>query len=188
MGKYSGRLAQRYAKALLRSLQAETEKEQIGLTLQQVSGELLGFARIWSAQKELSSSIVNPMFPKEERGNALLTLARAAGMSELGQRFIRVVFERERAAALPEIASAFAALADEAASVVRVEVTVARNVSSDEARAIQLDLRHRIPGDPVFSWKVDPVILGGMIVRYGGKVLDGSLSGQLERLERKLLG
>ena len=188
MAKRAGRLAQRYAKALLRTVEGELGKSGEPSPAQQLASGLRSFAMLWLEERELSSSLLNPMFPKNERLRALLALAEHAALPQIARNFLRVVFERDRIAVFPEIAQAFALLADEAAAVVRVKVTVAREIPGEEVRSIQLDLRHRIPGKPEFSWAVEPAILGGLIVEYAGKVLDGSLSGQLNRIERKLLG
>lgn len=186
MAKKSGKLASRYAKALLRAVERELGREGMPSPAQQVAGRLSEFASLWTRERELSSSIINPMFERGQRKSALLEIAKRAGLTDLEQRFLQVVFDRERIGALPEIAEAFAAEADRAASVVQVEVVVAREISPEEARGIEASLAQHLQGNLEFSWSVDPEIIGGMMVRYGGKVIDGSLRGRLDRIERRL--
>ncbi len=187
MSQNYGKLAQRYAKALLRAVENEQGREGTPTPAQRVAQALAEFAGLWSEVPELSGSLVNPMFAQEERCKALLEIARRAEIPDVAQRFVRLVFERDRIAAFPAIAEAFAELADESAGVQQVVVTVARDISDNESRDIESQLSERIGGNLEFSWSVDPSILGGMVVRYSGKVLDGSLGGKLDRLERQLM-
>jgi F-type H+-transporting ATPase subunit delta len=71
---------------------------------------------------------------------------------------------------------------------VRVEITTARNVDEDEMRSIETKLSAKLQGELVFSWREDSSILGGIIVQYGGKVLDGSLKRRVTAIERQVLG
>lgn len=193
MSKAAGKLANRYARALLRAVEREQGSEGEPSPAQRVAAGLSEFVSIWENEKLLSDSILNPMFDKGERQNALLAIARQVGLEDVLIRFFEVVFDRDRIAALPEIATAFAALADAAAGMVRVEVVTARGISDDERGRIQESLGGRLFAQSgsakrlEFHWKISPEIMGGMVVKFGGKVLDGSVKGRLERIERALV-
>ena len=182
-----GKLALRYANALLQAVQAEQGTEGPPTPAQRVALKLLDLASVWTDTNELSLYILDPKFPKEERLSALLVVAERLSLPDVAQRFIKVLFNRERIAILPGIATAFFQLADEAAGVVQVSVTTARTLPNKEVAALEQKLHQQINGLPVISWHVDPSIIGGLIVRYAGKVLDGSVKGKLERLERSLV-
>lgn len=187
MAKNAGKLASRYARALLRSVQAELGEVGSPTPAQHIARSLDEFADVWKREKEFSGSMLNPMFEKTERSAALLRIAEQAELPELARRFLRVVFERDRIAALPEIAAAFRQQADAAAGVVQVEVVVAKQIDSEEARTIESSLAQQIPGTLEFQWGVDPALIGGLVVKYSGRVLDGSIRGRIERMERNLL-
>ena len=186
MAKKVGKLANRYAKALLGAVERELGSSGSPSPAQKASASLTEFSHIWSDDRTFSVSIQNPMFEKGERMNALVEVAKKAGLEDILVRFLRVVFERDRIALLPEIAAAFAEQADESAGLLQVEVTTAREVAADEKATIEKSLVEQLKGSLRFTWKQDAGILGGLVVRYGGKVLDGSLSGKLARLEGKL--
>lgn len=198
MAKKVGKLASRYARALLSAVGKESAAEQPSgqgassltaaplTTAQKLAAELEQFAGIYHRDERLASALLNPMFEKGERKNALVAIARTSGLSDVLVRFLDVCFERDRIAHLPEIAAAFREAADRAAGVLQVEVTTAREVGADERRAIEQGLVTQLKGSPRFTWKVDAAILGGMVVRYAGKVLDGSLGGRLARIETRL--
>ncbi|MCB0324772.1 MAG: ATP synthase F1 subunit delta [Bdellovibrionales bacterium] len=187
MAKEYAKLAGRYARALLRAVERELGSAGSPTPAQHVARSLSEFGDLWSERHELSDSIINPMFDKRERLAALLKVAELAELPELARRFLSVVFERDRIAALPEIAAAFSDAADKAAGVVQVAVVSARPVDAEEVRSIEASLAQQISGRLEFQWSVDPALLGGLVVKFQGKVLDGSLSGRLERIERKLM-
>ena len=188
MAKSYGKLAYRYAKALLRAVLTAQGNDGTPTPAQFVSRSLDGFAEVWKNQGELSETIINPMFEKQQRLAALMQVALLAEMPEVARDFLKLVFEHDRIRALPEIAGAFRGLADEAAGVVQVSVITAKDLAEDEAQEIEHNLRSSIAGQLVLSWQVDEQILGGVIVRFGGKVLDGSLRGRLERIRHELGG
>jgi len=186
LAKKSGKLASRYARALLASVEKELGVKGSPSPAQKAAVELSSFASIWEKDQELGNVLLSPMFAREQRAAALQSVVKEAGISEITQKFLRVVFERDRIAALPEIAEAFAVVADRAASVVRVKVSTARKIDAAEAKSIESDVSGKIGGSPEFSWSVDPELLGGVIIEYSGQVFDGSLSGQLGRIEKEL--
>ncbi len=193
MSKAAGKLANRYARALLRAVEREQGSNGEPSPAQQVGNALASFAHAWESEKLLSTSILNPMFDKAERQSALLQIARNAGLPDVLIRFLEVVFDRDRIAALPQISSAFSEMADAAAGMVQVEVVTARGISDEERGRIQENLGGRLFAQSgsarrlEFRWKISPEILGGMVVKFGGKVLDGSVKGRIERIERALV-
>lgn len=187
MAKLAGKLARRYANAFLRAVTDEQGADGSPTPAQRVAQSLEQFAEIWRQSPELSRSMLNPMFDKDERLKALHEVARAAGMPDVALRLLTVVFERDRIQIFDQIVEAFKNLADSAAGVVHVQVALARGISDDERGKIEETLRHKIGGSLRFAWSVDPELLGGMVIRYSGKVVDGSLQGRLERMERMMM-
>lgn len=188
MANKAGKLAKRYAKAFLRSIEEEQGKVSIPTPAQQAASALQDFAALWQHTHNFSQSILSPMFDRDERRKAFLQVAKESGLNDLLLRFLGVIFERDRLVALPEIAEHLYELADQAAGIVRVEVATAHQLNEEEARGIEVKLQAKIEGQAMFSWRVDPTILGGMFVRFSGKVIDASLRGKLERLEQSLGG
>ncbi len=191
MSKKLGKLAKRYARALIGRVQEDAKglgDAAIALRIQDIAASLSGFAAVWQNDTELSSLIVNPMFEASQRKNALLEVLKLANLPDVAVRFIEVLFERERIAALPEIAATFKEFADEVAKVVHVKVTTARPVDSTERAEIERNVGTRVAGKADFSWNVNAALLGGMTIEYQGRVIDGSLAGRLEAFERKLVG
>lgn len=176
MSKRAGKLATRYARALIKVIEPGNSV--------QLSEELKKVADFWTEKKELRDVILNPMFDKAQRQAAFLSLFNE--LSPELNRFLTVIFEKDRIVHLPEISAQFSELAARQANKVAVSVKVARGISAEESRELELSLGQHIPGHLEFTWQVDPSIIGGLLVEYQGKILDGTLSGKLERIEKAL--
>ena len=194
MARQLGKIAKRYAAAMFSAVTKESgvvggpESIESLSAAQQAAAALSRFARLWQTEPELSSAVINPMFDKQHRLKALLRLAADCGLQKILLRSLEVIFEHDRILALPEIAEAFSQLADKAAGIVEVEVSLAREISPQDAMEIENKLNHAIPGVLRLSWRLDSKILGGMIIKYQGKVVDGSLNSRLEEIEKILRG
>lgn len=187
MASKHGKIAARYARALLSTV-GKGEKAQSGkLTkAQTISAELESFSNLWESDKEVSSLLISPMYKKEQRKAALDAALKEVKFSKTTSDFIKLIFQRERIAALPEISEIFSKLADDDASVLRVNITTARKIDAGEVSEVEKVISNKLSGEPQFNWAVEPEMLGGMKIEYSGKIIDGSISAELERFERQL--
>lgn len=183
MPKQAGKLASRYAKALLGVVKQQGGEELIRAASDQIQS--LGAA--WENEPELSSTLLSPMLDRAARRRALSQILEVHGVCASVKRLVELLFDRERLAFLPQIGKAYARLADEALGVVAVKVLTARDLEDAEKEEIAAGLRAKLDGSPNFHWEIRPELLGGIVVEFGGKVLDASLSGKLGRFERQLL-
>ncbi|HUH00057.1 MAG TPA: ATP synthase F1 subunit delta, partial [Gammaproteobacteria bacterium] len=117
-----------------------------------------------------------------------LRTALAGQVPPVFLNFLLVVLDKRRQRLLGEIALAYRELLDEKLGLLNVEVTLAHELDERGEEEVALQLS-RILGRRVLPHlRVDPAILGGIIVRYGDRVLDGSLRRRLVSLRRRLLG
>lgn len=172
-----GRLANRYARAILNAAGDEQNK---------VANELLAFADVWENQPELSSAILNPGYVFEQRKNALLEIAEKCGFSEMTKKIIDLIFEHGRILQLTEIAQATKLLAEERAKIVRVEIETAREIKADEKNDYETRLKEKISGQLFFDWSINKELLAGIVVKYNGRVFDGSVRGKLQKLTEQV--
>lgn len=101
--------------------------------------------------------------------------------------FVRVVLERGRQRVLGEIAHEYHALVDERLGRLHVRVTLAREPDERLEREIAADLSRTLGKRVIPHVRVDPRIVGGIVVRYGDRVMDGSLRRRLVSLRHRLL-
>lgn len=103
-------------------------------------------------------------------------------------RFLQKLIENRRQMLLPEIATEYAGLVDEATGRVHANVTVAREASEAERAMIAAQLSRAFAKVVVPHMTVKPEILGGVIVRVGDRVMDGSVRRRLKTLRGRVLG
>ena len=185
MSKKSGKLARRYAQALLTAARKEgisDNKELLALatTVQTV-------ASYYESDANLQGALLSPAFPKAERERALHAVCTSLQLPQIATRAIELLFQRDRLSQLPQIAATFVELANREAGIVEVQISTPQALGADEQQRIAKSLAQLIGGTPVFNWHVAPELLGGMVVRYGGKVIDGSVAGKLGRLQNELM-
>jgi F-type H+-transporting ATPase subunit delta len=99
---------------------------------------------------------------------------------------LKLLTLRDRVALLPQVGAEFVRLDREARDVVEAEVTVAREYDETERSEIRLRLAAATGGQVELQFHVDPRILGGIVVRIGDRLIDGSVSGRLQRLRHEM--
>ena len=129
----------------------------------------------------------NPKMPVEQR---LALLNRAlGGMSPLARNLAQLLVTRGRLALLPQIAQVFGEMLDARNGVMRAQVVTAVPLSDEEQRAIADRLRTMTGAHDVrVQSRVDPALIGGLVVRVGDRLIDGSTRSRLIQLRRRLAG
>ncbi|MFO7783173.1 MAG: F0F1 ATP synthase subunit delta [Thermodesulfobacteriota bacterium] len=175
----SSGIAKRYAKALFSLGQEDGQFEQYGL-------ELKEFAELCSQMPEFSSVLVNPVFTVEDRKKILLVVLEKGGFSATMQRFLKLLLDKDRMGAIQEIGEYYQQLWDEAAKVARVSIITARPLKEGALKALEASLEELTSKKIKSDVDEDPSLIGGVVVKIGGMVLDGSVKAQLEGLKESL--
>jgi F-type H+-transporting ATPase subunit delta len=167
-----------YARALL-----EAAKEQGRLSV--VREQLGDFDASVRESPELRELLRNPQV--DPRAKVSILEALLGGADELVRNFLLLLAERGRAAEVEEVEREFERLVAEEEGRIEVELTTAVELSDDEARSI-VDQIQQAAGRQVESTrKVDPSLLGGIVLQAGSLRVDASVRGRLERLRRELV-
>jgi F-type H+-transporting ATPase subunit delta len=173
-------LARRYARALFDI--AAREGEDVPLALRD---ELRAFTPLLTENAELRQALRRPGLGTEPRRRVLAALAERAGASVLLRRLVDMLATRDRIALLPEIALAYAEVANAARGVVSAEAVCAVAPTEAQSRALAVALGG--PAGPAeLRSRVDPQLIGGLLVTVGGKTYDGSVRTRLAALRRRL--
>ncbi len=170
--------AKRYAEAAY-LLAREDGKEQAW------SAGLSALASLFG-DEQAKTLLENTRVPAIEK---LRLVERAlAGADPLVLNLARLLLRRGRTSLGPHIAEAFQALIDEAKGISHATVTSAVPLSAEDRRAVEQRLREITGGDVIIETKVDEGILGGLVVRIGDRLIDGSTKSRLLALKRRLAG
>ncbi|WP_210364419.1 F0F1 ATP synthase subunit delta [Bacillus sp. REN3] len=173
-------VAKRYALALF---QIASEKQ----VLAQVEGELRTVKEVVSNNPDLTAFLKSPKLPNEKKKEVLKQAFASASTYVLNTLMILV--DRHREDQISEVADQFIALANEARGIAEAKVYSVQPLSAEQAEAISAAFAPQV-GKQTLQIEniVDSNLLGGVKLRIGNRIFDGSLRGKLDRLERKLLG
>ena len=173
-----GRLARRYATALFQLAREAGQEEQVG-------GEIAQFQLAYGSS-ELYGVLTNPAFAVASRQRILTQVASAQGLSALTTHLLSMLLERDRLGHLPGLASSYQRLLNQAKGRVEAKVTAASPIETVHLERLLETLR-RISGKEVLLHQaVDPALIGGLLVELEGKVYDGTVSSQLEKMRQRI--
>jgi F-type H+-transporting ATPase subunit delta len=171
-------VAQRmYARALF---EAAEEADRVDA----VSSDLAAIAGAMDDVPELRAFLRNPQIDPAGKAEVLEQLTREA--DELVRNFVRLVAEKGRAGELPEISAELDALVAQAQNRLTVELTTAHELSDAEAKSIVQQIEKASGRTVEATRSVDPSLIGGIVLRIGSHLADGSVRGRLERLRHEL--
>jgi F-type H+-transporting ATPase subunit delta len=156
-------------------------------SLAETAAELDVFASMLAESADLRRLVRSPVFSTEDQGRALGAVLDAAGIRGLSVNFLRLIAAKRRLFAVSGIIRAFQALLDARNGVQSAEVTVAEPLRDEHRAAIEDAIRQSANARSVHvAVKVDPEILGGLVVRIGSRMVDGSLRTKLNMLRTRM--
>lgn len=138
-----------------------------------------------AADDQIAGLVANPNIDAAQLADLIISVAKDK-LDQEGQNFVKVLAENGRLNVLTEIATGFDALKAEAEKTVKAEVISAFEVSKEQAKKLEDALKKRLGCDVEVSATVDESLVGGAIIRAGDLVIDGSVTGQLDRLASEL--
>jgi ATP synthase F1 delta subunit len=156
-----------------------------GGRVEQVQHDLGEFADAVEASPELAAFLANPQVDPAAKSGVLGEISE--GADDLVRNFLRVLADKGRSAQLPEIRREFEALVDRAQGRIAVEVTTAYELSDEEAASILKQIEQASGRTVEATRKVEPELIGGMILQAGSLRVDASVRGRLERLRHELV-
>ena len=174
-------LAGRYASALF-DLASEAG------TITAVETDLDKLSEALRESSELSALIRNPEVSREALGRVLSGIGEHLALAELTRNFLGVLATNRRAGELPGIIRAFHAIAAAQRGEVSAEVASAHPLTDEQLTALEQKLRAREGRTVKLKSRVDPDLLGGLVVTVGSKRIDGSIRTRLNSLAQAMKG
>ena len=174
-------MAERYATALFELAQEERAVETVErdfAALKTAVGDSADLARLVRA----------PVFSREEQQKGMDAVLRRMEAAPLTVRFVLLLAAKRRLFVLLDAIRAFETLAARLRGEVRAQVTSARPLSDAEVSELRAVLKSRLGRDARLDAKVDPSLLGGLVVKVGSRMIDSSLRTKLDGLRVALRG
>ena len=171
----------RYARALAAVISDQN------LDLVAAQGQLNDFANLLAESAELHEVLQNPSIPEAQKLKVLDAIAPRLGLSRPIRNFIALVTHHQRLPELRDMITAYANVADENSGIADVEITTARPLDDANRRLLEQQVA-KLAGEPRVqaTYREDPSLLGGAVVKLGSTVYDGSVRGQLEQMRQRL--
>ncbi len=180
-GSGPGGLAARYATALF---ELADDKQQ----LDEVATDLTALKAMIAGSDDLRRLLRSPALTRDEQGRAMAAVLEKAGLGDLVRRFVGLVAGNRRLFALGPMIDAYLARLAARRGEVTAEVTAAKPLSDRQRQAVSDALKRAIGGKIALDAKVDPGLIGGLVVRVGSRMVDGSLRTKLRRLQLAMKG
>jgi F-type H+-transporting ATPase subunit delta len=173
-----GALSRRYAKALFQLAREARQEEEIGR-------ELESFLALYQSSA-LAKTLGSPVFSLPQKKKVFAEVAKVFKLSPLALRFLSILLERERLPYLSTIVARYRRLLDE--SMGRVRAVVIGSAAIDQAALAEIrGALKKISGKEVLlKVETDPGLLGGVLVELEGKIYDGSVRTQLDKMKERV--
>jgi len=174
-------LSERYAKALFEL--ADDRK-----ALDEVAGDLRALRTLMGESADFRRLIRSPVLSRAEQAKAVAAIAEKAGFSQLTRNFLGVVARNRRLFVLPGVISGYLSVLAVRRGEVTAEVTAAKPLTPAQAEAVNEQLRKAVGSKVAVDLRVDPSLIGGLIVKVGSRMVDASIKSKLSRLQLAMKG
>ncbi|GAA4015084.1 F0F1 ATP synthase subunit delta [Sphingomonas swuensis] len=174
-------LAGRYASALFDLARDERQIDAVGRSLEGLKANM-------AESRELRALVSSPLVSRDAAGKALAAAAASMGLDPLTTRFVGVLASNGRLRQLADVIRIFERLAADHRGETSAEVTSARPLADDQIAALRTQLGARVGRDIRIDARVDPSILGGIVVRLGSQMIDASIRTKLNSLAQAMKG
>jgi len=174
-------LAGRYALAIFDLAQEERAVEA-------VANDFATLKQLMSESPDLTRLIRAPVFSRDEQGAGMNGVLHRMEAAPLTRRFILLLASKRRLFALPDIIRAFGNMVSKQKGEMLAQVSSARALSDDETAELKSILRSKLSKDVKLEARIDPSLLGGLIVQVGSRMIDSSLRTKLNGLRLAMRG
>lgn len=172
-------VAGRYASALF-----ELARDQGQLA--DVERDVIAFQRLIEDSADLQRLVRSPVISAGEQAKAITAIAQKAQLSPLVANLLQVVVKNRRLFTLPDMLKSFRSLVARHRGEVSADVTSAVPLSEAQLNQLKDTLRIEIGKDVQINTKLDPALLGGLVVKVGSRMIDSSLRTKLDSLKTRM--
>jgi len=176
-----GGLAGRYANAVF-----ELAQEQKAVDA--VSADLASLRRAMETSSDLTRLVRSPVFSAETQAKALKAVLEKMDAQALTIKFVLLLAHKRRLFVLTQIIKQYEHLVARSRGETEAEVTAARALNDAELNELRAALKAKLGKEPRLHAKVDPTLLGGLIVKVGSRMIDSSIRTKLAGIRAAMRG
>jgi len=148
--------------------------------------ENLAFLSAVMANPDIKKAVTNPKIGKDKLVSLILGICES-NVDPEGINFVKLLLQNNRLPLLPDIARIFEEMRAEDEGYIDVEVLTAFPFEKDAQKKLSAKLQKKLNKEIHMNVAVDKTLIGGVLVRAGDRVIDGSVRGQLQNLRKALL-
>lgn len=174
-------LAGRYATALFELARESNTIDTVAASLKTVTAAL-------DEGGDFAALVTNPLVGREAGAKAVTAVAGALGLDSITTNFLGVLAQNRRLAVLRDVVRDFGVLVSAHRGEVAAQVTAAQALTDDQVAQLKQKLKAGLGQEVVVDLRIDPSILGGLIVKVGSKMIDSSLKTKLDTLSLAMKG
>ncbi|TVV74592.1 F0F1 ATP synthase subunit delta [Sphingomonas solaris] len=180
-GGIQASLAGRYATALFELARDESQLDAVSASLASLKAALSG-------SEDFRRLTESPLVDRAGATRAIAAVAPTLGLDPLTTNFLGVLAQNRRLGQIGPVIRAFTGLLARHRGQATADVTSAHPLSDDQIEALKAKLKQQTGRDVSIDLKVDPTILGGLIVKVGSRMVDGSIRTKLNTLAHAMKG
>ena len=174
-------IAFKYAKGLFTVAKELNKTKEFGEELNQIKDLL-------TSMPEVLSALQNPIYPPDLKMEIIDEVLKSIKVDPEIERFLKLLVERRRIQYIKEIVAMYQELLDEELNIARGEVITAYPLSSEEKKELEEVLKEYLKKEVILESKVDEEIIGGIKIKIGDLIFDGSLKTQLGKFKEIIKG
>jgi len=180
-GGIQASLAGRYATALFGLARDENQIDAVSRSLDTLEAAM-------AESPDFKTLVTSPLIGRTEAGKAVRALTPTLGVDPITAKFLGVLADNGRLSELKAVIKAVRKLAADNRGETTAEVTSAFPLNDDQVARIKSNLKTRLGRDVAIDAKVDPQLLGGLVVRLGSQMIDASIKTKLNNLAMAMKG
>jgi len=174
-------IAFKYAKGLFTVAKELNKTKEFGEELNQIKDLL-------TSMPEVLSALQNPIYPPDLKMEIIDEVLKSIKVDPEIERFLKLLVERRRIQYIKEIVVMYQELLDEELNIARGEVITAYPLSPEEKKELEEVLKEYLKKEVILESKVDEEIIGGIKIKIGDLIFDGSLKTQLGKFKEIIKG
>jgi F-type H+-transporting ATPase subunit delta len=149
--------------------------------------QMRDFSETLAGSHELQEFLMNPSIVNEQKLKILDAIAGRIGMFPQVRNFLAVIMDHQRLGELDEIVTEYHVVADQQSGMAEAEITSAHPLNDRDRAELEAQVSKLAGGRVRATYRQDPSLLGGAVVRIGSTVYDGSLRAQFQQLKQRLV-
>ena len=177
---FSNSTSKSYAVALYDLAKENSELEKVEQGLQ-------GLHLLLKENKDFKEMVLNPTIKKEDKKNIIFLIADKNNFSQTLRKFLGFIVLKNRLFFLEKIIKSFMNLISNKKGELIAELTSSKNLSSEERKKIQKELSTDFKSPININYKLEPELIGGLIIQIGSIMVDTSIRTKLKKIEKNLM-